>query len=128
VISVIEQRNRDAAQQGTRRAGEVLAAVPGNQTLAPPRILWLDGASTGQLLIEIRATDRIGLLAVLTSVFEKAGVDIVWAKVSTLGSSVDDVFSVVVPGGNDEQVRAALQRDLLAVLPSPAPSAPAQGS
>jgi len=102
----------------------VLAAVPANRSTAPPHILWLDGHPREQLLVEIRTTDRAGLLAVLTAVFERAGVDIVWAKVNTLGSSVDDTFCIVVPTGcaDVEAVRAALERDLVAVLPTPAPT------
>jgi [protein-PII] uridylyltransferase len=116
VISLLEQRNAEAAQHG-RRAGEVVAAVPVNHASAPPRVLWHDGPARGQLLVEIRSTDRTGLLAVLTRVFEKAGVDIAWAKVTTLGSSVDDVFCVVAPSG--ESLRTTLEHDLLSVLPAP---------
>ncbi len=122
VISILEQRNREAAQYGSGRVGEVLAGVPANQVPAPPRILWHDGSASGQLLVEIRATDRTGLLAVLTRVFEKADVDITWAKVTTLGSSVDDVFCIVAPSFGDDDVnrlRDALEQDLLSVLPAP---------
>jgi [protein-PII] uridylyltransferase len=136
VVGALEQRNRDAARYGSTRAGEVLAAVPVNHPAAPPRILWPDGTTPGQLLVEIRATDRTGLLAVLTGVFERVGVDIIWAKVTTLGSSVDDVFCLVMPEmrsgdagsspGDQVAVRAALERDLLAVLPPAAPEKPVQ--
>jgi len=107
----------------------VLAAVPANQVPAPPRILWYDGSAAGQLLVEIRSTDRTGLLAVLTRVFEKANVDIVWAKVTTLGSSVDDVFCIVAPSivnGDIDGLRAALEEDLLSVLPAPQAKKPAE--
>ena len=107
VIAVLEQRHLEAAQHGSGRAGEVLAAVPANQVPAPPRILWRDGSTSDQLLVEIRSTDRAGLLAVLTRVFEKAGIDIAWAKVTTLGSSVDDVFCVVPPPLGDGRRRAS---------------------
>jgi [protein-PII] uridylyltransferase len=80
------------------------------------------------LLVEIRTTDRVGLLAALTAVFERAGVDIGWAKVTTRGSSVDDTFCIVVPAGSGDvgAMRAALERDLLAVLPTPARAKPAE--
>ncbi|HZQ30493.1 MAG TPA: [protein-PII] uridylyltransferase, partial [Mycobacterium sp.] len=122
VIGVLEQKNAETAQYGSRRAGEILAAVPANHAAAPPRILWYDGTAPGQLVVEIRSTDRTGLLAVLTRVFEKAGVDITWAKVTTLGSSVDDVFCVVTPSVDADEldrIRAAIEADLLAVLPAP---------
>ena len=130
VIALLDQRHREATRHGSGRAGEVLAAVPANQVPAPPRILWRDGSAPGQLLVEIRSTDRAGLLALLTRVFEKAGIDITWAKVTTLGSSVDDVFCVVPPalGTSDvERLRATLERDLLSVLPAP-PQKPAENA
>jgi [protein-PII] uridylyltransferase len=65
-------------------------------------------------------------LARLTAVIERSGLDIAWAKVTTLGSSVVDAFGLVVPVSmaNDADVdraaaRADLARDLLAVLPAP---------
>ncbi len=117
VIGELEKRNRDAAEHGTRRAGEPALAVPAAAP-APPVILWHDGAE-GSTLVEIRSADRPGLLAVLTRVFERAGVDISWARITTLGSSVVDVFAVGEPG---PVARLALERDLYAVLPAPAPA------
>ena len=57
--------------------------------------------------------------------FERAGVDIAWAKVTTLGSSVVDAFCITVPPlvGTDVEgrQRTELERDLYAVLPAPPP-------
>ena len=86
---------------------------------APPRILWHDGGQPGRTLVEIRASDRTGLLAVLTAVFERAGVDIEWAKITTLGSSVIDVFAIPTPGST--AAGDSLERDLYAALPAPPP-------
>jgi [protein-PII] uridylyltransferase len=130
VLSALEQRNRDAAQFGTTRAGEVLAAVPVNRAPAPPRILWFDGSAAAQLIVEVRTTDQTGLLAMLTGVFEHAGVDIAWAKVATLGLSVVDTFCIVVPPltssetSDYTQVRDTLERDLYAVLPATSQNKP----
>jgi len=121
VLASLDRRDRDAAQYGTGRAGETPAGVPINHAPAPPRILWSDGAAPGELIVQIRATDRAGLLARLTAVFERDGVDIAWAKVTTLGSSVVDVFGITTVGDAGE-VRADLERDLFAVLPAPAPA------
>jgi [protein-PII] uridylyltransferase len=89
---------------------------------APPRILWSDGAGHGEYVVQIRSTDRAGLLARLTAVFERDGVDIAWAKVTTLGSSVVDLFGITAADG--AVVREDLERDLYAVLPAPAPAKP----
>ena len=122
-LASLDKRDRDAAQYGTARAGEVADAVPINHVIAPPRILWSDGAAPGELVVQIRSTDRAGLLARLTAVFERDDVDIAWAKVTTLGSSVVDLFGISAAGDTDA-VREGLERDLYAVLPAPAPVKP----
>ena len=75
-------------------------------TPAPPKILWHDVDQHDRKLVEIRASDRTGLLAVLTAVFERAGVDVAWAKITTVGSSVIDVFAISVPGSADSKSEA----------------------
>ncbi len=124
VVEALERRDRDAA--GSSRAGEVASAVPVNQVSAPPRILWSGGSTPNEFILQVRAVDRTGLLARLTSVIERDGLDIVWAKVTTLGSAVVDVFCIAVPSladGDDgtkaAALRAELERDLYAVLPTP---------
>jgi [protein-PII] uridylyltransferase len=96
--------------------------------------LWSEGPEPGELVVQIRTTDRAGLLTRLTAVFERDGVDIAWAKVTTLGSSVVDVFAITVGGADDlaggpsrtsgSTVRDELEHDLFAVLPAPAPAKP----
>ncbi len=126
VIDALERRERDAAQHGVGRAGDIPASVPISQVPAPPRVLWYDASSPGEMLVQIRTVDRAGLLARLTDVFERDGVDIAWAKVSTLGSSVVDVFCIVapsqVPGDPPDYagVREEIERALYQVLPAPA--------
>lgn len=118
VMGALEKKEAESA--AISRVGEVRAAVPINAPAAPPRVLWHDGAEAGHVVAEIRATDRAGLLAVLTRVFERAGVDITWAKVTTMGSSVVDVFGIVMPAGASV-TRQTLERELFAVLPAPPP-------
>ena len=86
----------------------------------------------------------MGAVAVgLTAVFERDGVDIAWAKVTTLGSSVVDVFGITAVGDGDRaaavgdgdsagaptsvigSMRDELEHDLYGVLPAPAPAKPA---
>ncbi len=118
VIGSLCDRDREAARYGAEGTGAPTPAVPG-AVPAPPRVLWREPGDAGRHLVEIRAGDRTGLLAVLTSVFERAGVDIAWAKITTMGSSVIDVFAISPPGSG--AAREALERDLYAELPTPPP-------
>jgi [protein-PII] uridylyltransferase len=68
------------------------ARPPGTEDAAPPRVLWFDDEATGAAVLELRGTDRIGLLHRVAAALEKSGADIRWARVSTLGSSVVDSF------------------------------------
>jgi [protein-PII] uridylyltransferase len=126
VIETLERRDLESAAAAPYRAGETPASVPVTHTIAPPRILWTDGGAPGEFFVQIRASDRPGLLARLTAVIERDGLDINWAKVTTLGSVVIDVFSITVPAlsaGADAakiaEARADLERDLYAMLPAP---------
>jgi len=89
--------------------------------------LWFDGMP-GRLIIEIRVNDRPGLLALLTGALERAGVNVDWAKVSTRGSMVDDVFCIELPersaaakaaGEPGSSTRSAIEHHLLTVLDAP---------
>jgi len=59
---------------------------------APPRVLWFDDEATGAVVLELRGTDRIGLLHRVAAALEGCGADLRWARVATLGSSVVDSF------------------------------------
>ncbi|BBX99941.1 [protein-PII] uridylyltransferase [Mycobacterium seoulense] len=120
VLGTLERRDSDAISAASARAGEIQAGVPVTRSTAPPRILWLDTVTVGQLIFEVRAMDRLGLLALLTNALERAGADIVWAKVNTFGSTAADVFCVTVPAHAEQDARAAIEQNLLAVLGGPA--------
>ena len=124
VIESLEKRDRDSAATNTARAGEIPAAVPISRVQAPPRILWFEGTSAGEYVLQVRSTDRPGLLARLTAVIERDGVDINWAKVETLGSTVVDAFGLSA----FEDARDELERDLYAVLPTPPPARVSEAS
>jgi [protein-PII] uridylyltransferase len=79
----------------------------------PPRVLWFDDESTGAVVLELRAADRIGLLHHVADALEQSGVDIVWARVSTLGSTVVDSFAITVPDGIDAAGRRKIERAVL---------------
>ncbi|MDH3061287.1 [protein-PII] uridylyltransferase, partial [Gordonia alkanivorans] len=110
-------------------AGHPKNAVPALFAVAPPRVTWLDApepdAAEGAVLLEVRSDDRIGLLSRVSSVLEKFGADIRWAKVSTLGATVVDIFSLrLAPNAetaDTEQLRATITDAIIAVCPPPQP-------
>jgi [protein-PII] uridylyltransferase len=61
-------------------------------TSSARRVLWFDDEATGAVVLELRTADRIGLLYRVAAALESEGVDVRWARVSTLGSSVVDAF------------------------------------
>jgi [protein-PII] uridylyltransferase len=120
VLGMLEKRESDAANSALARAGEIQAGAPLTRSTAPPRILWLDTVAPDHLVVEVRAMDRVGLLALLAQALERAGVDIAWAKVNTFGSTAADVFCMAVPAQSncDDSVaaRAEVEKQLLDVL------------
>lgn len=91
---------------------------------AEPRLLWAETSIPGQLILQLRAEDRIGLLCRLAAVLAGAGADVRWAKVVTMGSFVVDVFCVDLGRRSGPDRRAELESAILAVVPRPAPRKP----
>ncbi len=79
----------------------------------PPKVLWFDDESTGSVVLELRAADRIGLLHHVADALEQSGVDVVWARVSTLGSTVVDSFAITTSGVLDAGRRKKIERAVL---------------
>ncbi|WP_233159853.1 [protein-PII] uridylyltransferase [Pseudonocardia sp. MH-G8] len=69
-----------------------IAVAP--EPLAPPRALWFDDEATGAVVLELRGTDRIGLLHRVAAALEECGADVRWVRASTLGASVVDAFGL----------------------------------
>ncbi|WP_343941244.1 HD domain-containing protein, partial [Pseudonocardia zijingensis] len=109
---------------GTLRLPEALARKerdyaprgPAVEPPAPPRVLWFDDEATGAVVLELRATDRIGLLHRVATALEDCGADVRWARASTLGASVVDAFGLGGAGGEGALGRAERQRIEMAVL------------
>jgi [protein-PII] uridylyltransferase len=74
------------------------AASPG-EPAAPARVLWFDDEATGAIVMELRGTDRIGLLHRVAAALAKCDVGLRWARVSTLGASVVDAFCLDTDDG-----------------------------
>ena len=81
----------------------------------PAKVLWFDDESTGAVVLELRAADRIGLLHHVADALEQCGVDIQWARVATLGGTVVDSFSLTTADGKlDATLRKKIERLVLA--------------
>ena len=57
-------------------------------------MLWFDDEATGAVVLELRGTDRIGLLHRVAAALEGGDADLRWARVATLGASVVDSFGL----------------------------------
>ena len=88
---------------GTLALGEALArkerdyapVLPPGELAAPARVLWFDDEATGGVVLELRATDRIGMLHRVAAALEECDAHVRWARVATLGSSVVDSFGLL---------------------------------
>jgi [protein-PII] uridylyltransferase len=81
----------DALAAKERDYGET--SVPGTPlSEADSKVLWFDDEATGAVILELRTTDRIGLLYRVAAALEGNSVIVRWARVATLGSSVVDSF------------------------------------
>jgi len=81
-----------------------------------PRVLWFDDEATGAVVMELRGSDRIGLLHRIAAALESCGADVRWAKVETLGASVVDSFCLVEVDGQASLPRPVRRRIEQAVL------------
>ncbi|ALG86721.1 protein-PII uridylyltransferase [Gordonia phthalatica] len=88
-------------------------AVPVTRVVAPPRARWLPGPDD-RWLLELRSADDEGLLARVAAELEKAGGDVAWATVATLGATAVDTFSIRLPD-DGPAVREAMSAAVLAV-------------
>ncbi|MGY1844290.1 [protein-PII] uridylyltransferase [Modestobacter sp. SYSU DS0875] len=83
----------------------------------PPRVSWFDAEATGVTgLVEVRATDRAGLLHRLTAALAGEGLDVSSATIETLGADAVDAFYVADPSGTpiDAGQRERVERALVA--------------
>ncbi|GAA4400809.1 [protein-PII] uridylyltransferase [Tsukamurella soli] len=132
VLAELEARER--ATQPPVGGGET---APPLRSPAPARILWLDLPGPGarevgvpgaqpapsgpSLLLELRAGDRLGLLARVAAILEQKGADVAWARVVTHGASVVDTFALTPPAGAGAEFRTAVEEAISAVVPATEP-------
>jgi [protein-PII] uridylyltransferase len=65
---------------------------------ADTKVLWFDDEATGAVILELRTTDRIGLLHRVAAALESNAVVVRWARIATLGNSVVDSFCLTASG------------------------------
>ena len=109
----IEARLAERARTYRRRR-RTQAAPPG-----PPRVNFVEGASSNATVIEIAAPNTVGILHGMTKALTELGLDIRHATVQTIGMEVVDTFYVRTAGGDlvdDPFHRGEVERALLHAL------------
>ncbi|MGK8490311.1 [protein-PII] uridylyltransferase [Nocardia asiatica] len=117
VAAALAKREREASPIGRSRYAR-----------AVPRVIWTDTSVPGQVILELRAEDRIGLLSRLAAELAGCGADVRWAKVVTMGSAVVDSFCLELGSEDGPARRDAIEKALLAVVPRTAPKPPEEGA
>ncbi|GAB2637290.1 [protein-PII] uridylyltransferase [Nocardia goodfellowii] len=98
--------------------------IPSPYAQAEPRLIWLPAGPPGQVLLELRAEDRIGLLSRLAAAFAAGGANVRWAKVVTMGSAVVDSFCLDLGSDDSPGRRETVEKAVMEVVPRPAPKKP----
>lgn len=125
LIALLDKKEKDAIAAAPVRVGD--EGVPTTAfAQAPPKIIWFDATEDGEVIVELRAEDRVGLLCRLARVLELEGADVRWAKVSTLGSVVVDSFCLALRDGDSSANRERIEAGILGVVPMIRPRKPAE--
>ena len=121
--TVVRDDLRRAADGGLpleeRLAAREAAYARGISLAAPPTVHLVDDASETCSVVEVRATDALGVLRRITAALDDCGLDVRSAHISTLGADVVDAFYVVGPDGaklTDPDLRAKVEAAVLAAL------------
>ncbi|RFU39857.1 [protein-PII] uridylyltransferase [Actinomadura logoneensis] len=99
----------DVAARLERRARSV--QIRPGASVPPPRVTILPDASATATVVEVRAHDRPGLLWRVGQALGECGLQVVAARVDTLGAEAVDVFYVVDAAGRPLGKSAASVRD-----------------
>ena len=85
----------------------------------PTRINFQQDYINSRTVMEISALDMPGLLSVIANVIADQGIDIIHAKISTLGEKIDDIFYLTDKNGGaltDPNALALLEQSLIDAL------------
>ena len=107
-----------------RKERDYAPAAAVGEPPAPARVMWFDDEATGAVVMELRSTDRIGLLHRVAAALAACDISLRWARVSTLGASVVDAFCLDAGGGTVPVARrrAVEQAVLAAARTTPVPT------
>jgi len=105
----------DRLERRARAARPVAANVP------PPKVTLVDGASTASTVVEVRAHDEPGLLWRVGRALGDCGLNVISARVETLGAEAVDVFYVTDSAGSPITDPAVRRTTVTAVLNSLSP-------
>ncbi len=81
-----------------------------------PSVHLQPDADGRHFLLNVTATDRIGLLYEMTRVFATHGINVHTAKINTLGERVEDVFLIDGPELAEPRGQLQIEQDLLQAL------------
>jgi [protein-PII] uridylyltransferase len=92
---------------------------PAAATVPPPKVTLVDGVSSSSTVVEVRAHDEPGLLWRVGRALGESGINVIAARVETLGAEVVDVFYVTDSAGAplaDPATRRTVVTAVLAAL------------
>ncbi|MEV6429580.1 [protein-PII] uridylyltransferase [Nocardia sp. NPDC051463] len=107
-----------------KRERDAIGVGPSRYAQAQPRLIWSETSAPGQVILELRAEDRIGLLSRLAAALSGCGAEVRWAKVVTMGSAVVDAFCLDLGPDDGPGRREAMEKAIMGVVPRPAPKLP----
>jgi [protein-PII] uridylyltransferase len=69
----------------------------------PTDVRWMDAPEKDFTILEVTTADRPGLLAIIGEVFKQYDIDLIDAKIATLGERVEDIFYIKSSDGHPIQ-------------------------
>jgi [protein-PII] uridylyltransferase len=98
LVEALAAKERDYGEMSESGTGLLSTGLSGTGLSgAETRVLWFDDEATGAVVLELRTTDRIGLLHRIAAALESSAVVVRWARIATLGTSVVDSFCLTTP-------------------------------
>lgn len=87
-------RDNPTKDTGTRPESQVRLPRQRQQMITPSKVTLHTGENAGVSLLTVITTDRPGLLARLSELFNEIGILVCSARINTLGNQVEDFFEI----------------------------------